>query len=126
MECMQTLLNLRDSAPGIDGIPYSFCQVLASMFQHIFPWHLTQLIRDPDHSHFVYPILLSWIPKALKGDTAHFTRPIGMGTTYQRSLCVVTHDSLTRCWQGTLSPVQVLTGTNKESHAAFAKVQDAL
>ena len=108
------------------GIPYSFYQVLAATFQHVFPWHLRQIINDPDHSHFVYSILLSWIPKALKGDTAQFIRPIGMGTTYQRSLCAVVQESLDRHWQGMLSPVQALTGTNKEAHAAFAKVQDAL
>ena len=60
------------------------------------------------------------------GDTAQFTRPIGMGTTYQRSLCAVAHDSVTTHWQDALSPVQVLTGHNKEAHAAFARVQDAL
>ena len=36
METMQTLLNLRDSAPGIDGVPYSFYQVLANTFQYVF------------------------------------------------------------------------------------------
>ena len=77
------LLHTKDSAPGLDGIPYAAWRLNPSAASHaIYKLFLAILQAKEEPPSQV----LVWIPKATAGPTGEYFRPLGMPNTSHRVL----------------------------------------
>ena len=117
------LLHTKESAPGLDGIPYAAWRLNPEASSHAIYKLFTKITRAQEEPPSQ---VLVWIPKATAGPTGDYFRPLGMPNTSHRvldgalSALVVTH-----CSQH-LHPSQSMLNNFHEPQKAVLSIQQDL
>ena len=117
------LLHTKESAPGLDGIPYAAWRLNPEATGHAIYKLFTRITRAQEEPPSQ---VLVWIPKAAAGPTGDHFRPLGMPNTSHRILdgalssLVVAH-----CSQH-LHPSQSMLNHFREPQKAVLSIQQEL
>ena len=117
------LLHTKESAPGLDGIPYAAWRLNPEASSHAIHKLFTQITRAQEEPPSQ---VLVWIPKATAGPTGDYFRPLGMPNTSHRildgalSALVVAHCS------PHLHPSQSMLNNFREPQKAVLSIQQDL
>ena len=92
---MDAIAHSPDAAPGEDGIPYALYRLVPEVSATIMSHVLEDLAGAGDPSDLVtWEQLLVWIPKHPAATTPEEMRPLGLPTTFVRTMCVVLYRKL--------------------------------
>ena len=117
------LLHTKESAPGLDGLPYAAWRLNPQASSHAIYKLFTKITRAEEEPPSQ---VLVWIPKAVAGPTGDYFRPLGMPNTSHRVLdgalaaLVVAHCS------DYLHPSQSMLNHFREPQKAVLPIQQDL
>ena len=118
-----TLLETKDSAPGLDGLPYAAWRLSP---EDSYP-ALESLMFKMLSGNRAAPVQVGvWIPKAKLGPTANYFRPLGMPNTCDRLVGGTIAHVIMRAVSAYMHPSQVVMNCFKEPQHAVNAIQSLL
>ena len=108
----------KDSATGVDGIPYAVYRLIDVQTSALLESFLQALVVCPTSLPVPSPLLV-WIPKAAAGPRSDNWRPLGMPSTLHRLLAAGVYYHLVNLIPSLLHPSQALLNVFREPQANF-------